>query len=307
VGRGALRDGRGAGDGLDVHRPAAVGSGTPRLGPGIYDYNARFYDATIGRFLSADTIVPDASDPQGYNRFSYVENRPTVFRDPSGHIKVCDEKCEEDLEKQEPIWEKLPVASPKAVQLYGATNFAKNRGRQKGYNTFAQGGHSGIDFVADPGTPVRAGVSGKVIKSCSKCFFDPGQVVIQVKDKQILYGHLGNRQVKNGDIVTPDTVLGYIEDTEEHTHIEIRAQGYDRDGSGGRLIGDAVLPNPLPYFNPDDQRQILAIAALQVAANTNKSLAAFYKRDGIDPQRDPWQDPYRQPFLLHRAGDIFAK
>jgi RHS repeat-associated protein len=66
-------------------RKADVGSGTPRLGPGIYDYNARFYDATIGRFLSADTIVPDASDPQSYNRFSYVRNSPHAFTDPSGN------------------------------------------------------------------------------------------------------------------------------------------------------------------------------------------------------------------------------
>jgi RHS repeat-associated protein len=31
---------------------------------GIYHYGARFYSADIGRFLSADTIVPGAENPQ---------------------------------------------------------------------------------------------------------------------------------------------------------------------------------------------------------------------------------------------------
>jgi RHS repeat-associated protein len=62
-----------------------VGTGTPRLGPGIYDYNARFYDATIGRFLSADTIVPHPINPQSYNRYSYGGNSPIMQIDPSGH------------------------------------------------------------------------------------------------------------------------------------------------------------------------------------------------------------------------------
>jgi hypothetical protein len=46
---------------------------------------AREYDPKIGRFLSADTIVPGAGNPQSFNRFSYVNNRPMSFIDPSGH------------------------------------------------------------------------------------------------------------------------------------------------------------------------------------------------------------------------------
>jgi RHS repeat-associated protein len=80
-------------------RKADVGTGTPRLGPGIYDYNARFYDATIGRFLSADTIVPEPGDPQSFNRYSYSFNSPTNYTDPSGH-RACrnQDDCEESGE-----------------------------------------------------------------------------------------------------------------------------------------------------------------------------------------------------------------
>ncbi len=47
----------------------------------------------LGRFLSADTIVPSASDPQSLNRFSYTRNNPLKYIDPSGH-KECEKASE---------------------------------------------------------------------------------------------------------------------------------------------------------------------------------------------------------------------
>ncbi|MDY7039085.1 MAG: RHS repeat-associated core domain-containing protein, partial [Thermodesulfobacteriota bacterium] len=52
---------------------------------GLYNYNARLYDPVIGRFISADPIVPDFSNPQALNRYSYCVNNPLVYVDPSGH------------------------------------------------------------------------------------------------------------------------------------------------------------------------------------------------------------------------------
>ena len=37
--------------------------------------------------LSADTIVPDPTNPQSLNRYSYVRNNPVNFNDPSGHCE----------------------------------------------------------------------------------------------------------------------------------------------------------------------------------------------------------------------------
>lgn len=55
-------------------------------GAGLYFYNARYYDASLGRFTQADTIVPEPSDPQTLNRFSYVKNSPLRYVDPTGHL-----------------------------------------------------------------------------------------------------------------------------------------------------------------------------------------------------------------------------
>ena len=56
-------------------------------GTGLYYYNARYYDASIGRFISADTIVQSFTNPQALNRYSYVFNNPLRYTDPSG-LKV---------------------------------------------------------------------------------------------------------------------------------------------------------------------------------------------------------------------------
>lgn len=53
---------------------------------GLYYYQARYYDPTLARFLSADTIVPELSNPQTLNRYSYVNNNPLRYTDPTGHI-----------------------------------------------------------------------------------------------------------------------------------------------------------------------------------------------------------------------------
>jgi len=52
---------------------------------GLYYYNARYYDPELGRFIQPDTEIPDLSNPQSYNRYSYVLNDPLRYNDPSGH------------------------------------------------------------------------------------------------------------------------------------------------------------------------------------------------------------------------------
>ncbi|MBC7250364.1 MAG: RHS repeat-associated core domain-containing protein [Anaerolineae bacterium] len=54
-------------------------------GLGLLDYCARFYDPALGRFISADTLVPNPGNPQDLNRYAYVRNNPLRYTDPSGH------------------------------------------------------------------------------------------------------------------------------------------------------------------------------------------------------------------------------
>ncbi len=51
----------------------------------LMDYGARYYSPLLGRFISADSVVPQPADPQSLNRYSYTRNSPLVRVDPSGH------------------------------------------------------------------------------------------------------------------------------------------------------------------------------------------------------------------------------
>ncbi len=62
----------------------------------LYDYGARFYSTTVGRFLSVDPIAGSAGDPQSWNPYMYVRGNPIANSDPSG--MKWDTEIDEDQE-----------------------------------------------------------------------------------------------------------------------------------------------------------------------------------------------------------------
>lgn len=67
--------------------------------------NARYYRSYIYRMLTPDVIVPDAANPQSYNRYTYGLNNPVRYFDPTGHYTCTsniegysDEECHEDID-----------------------------------------------------------------------------------------------------------------------------------------------------------------------------------------------------------------
>jgi RHS repeat-associated protein len=52
---------------------------------GMWHLRARDLHPSLGRFLSADPVQPNAPGTQGYNRYAYVANNPTTWVDPSGY------------------------------------------------------------------------------------------------------------------------------------------------------------------------------------------------------------------------------
>ncbi|WP_339061229.1 RHS repeat-associated core domain-containing protein [Tepidibacillus marianensis] len=63
---------------------------------GLMDYNARWYSPPNGRFISEDTFTGWKCQPQSLNRYSYAQNNPVNFTDPTGHcipVGIDSDEC----------------------------------------------------------------------------------------------------------------------------------------------------------------------------------------------------------------------
>jgi hypothetical protein len=52
--------------------------------------NARYQDPKLGRFITPDSVIPDPTNPQDLNRYSYARNNPLNNTDPTGHVSICE-------------------------------------------------------------------------------------------------------------------------------------------------------------------------------------------------------------------------
>ena len=43
---------------------------------GLYYYGARFYDPSLGRFVSPDTVIPQQQGTQAWDRYAGMNNNP---------------------------------------------------------------------------------------------------------------------------------------------------------------------------------------------------------------------------------------
>ncbi len=60
----------------------------------LINMNGRVYDPYTSQFLSPDPFIQDPTNPQNYNRYSYVLNNPLKFTDQSGYnFQVYDSNC----------------------------------------------------------------------------------------------------------------------------------------------------------------------------------------------------------------------
>jgi len=60
----------------------------------LYYYGSRWYDDSLGRFISPDTVVPGLQgsqvpvNPQAWDLYSYCYNNPVTLKDPNGHDPI---------------------------------------------------------------------------------------------------------------------------------------------------------------------------------------------------------------------------
>jgi RHS repeat-associated protein len=109
---------------------------------GLYDYRARYYHPALGRFISADPLVPEPGNPQALNRHAYVYNNPLGYIDPTGHFS------EEELLRYGVFNGPRQMAAYQADEFNGADWYWALRAAEEGdwletWWSFWQGFHSG--------------------------------------------------------------------------------------------------------------------------------------------------------------------
>jgi RHS repeat-associated protein len=226
-------------------------------GLGIYHYNARFYSPKLGRFLSADTIVPGYANPQVLNRYSYVMNNPIRYNDPTGH-KYCDSQDSGDCRRLSNSIEhtaikyrirfkgnwnghvKEQLAVLAAVEIVGAT-FASAReiGESASEAFGAVYGHVNIGWggIGATGTQCPAVTSGGCTSSSQQINFwsmsghmqnDMSRMIKNVVHE---LGHAFDNSLAYPD-PNPDPVIG-------------RMRRPDEDMPSGMTRDTVLRPNPI--------------------------------------------------------------
>src|SRR5258706_9871237 len=71
---------------------------------GLNDMSARFYSAAMARFISVDPDSHvDLETPVAWNRYSYVENNPVEYVDPTGMFKIFGRHRHQNISRAAPV------------------------------------------------------------------------------------------------------------------------------------------------------------------------------------------------------------
>jgi murein DD-endopeptidase MepM/ murein hydrolase activator NlpD len=93
--------------------------------------------------------------------------------------------------------------------------------------------HSGLDISASAGTPIRAALSGTVVKSCYSSSYGNYTVIDHGNGMTTTYAHQSQRLVQAGDTVEAGQVIGLVGSTGNatgpHLHFEVRVNGELQD------------------------------------------------------------------------------
>ncbi|MBO8157601.1 MAG: RHS repeat-associated core domain-containing protein [Bacillaceae bacterium] len=92
------------------------------------DMNARWYDPSVGRFLTPDTYRGELTNPLTQNRYAYVLNNPVNMWDPTGHVPVEVDRYDDAARENFQIREVLGTSSAFGFgsipsQVYSQSNF----------------------------------------------------------------------------------------------------------------------------------------------------------------------------------------
>jgi murein DD-endopeptidase MepM/ murein hydrolase activator NlpD len=115
--------------------------------------------------------------------------------------------------------------------------------------------HTGMDFVADTGTPILAAAGGVVVTQEPHVAYGNMIEIDHGKDLVTRYGHASNVMVKKGDLIRRGQKIAEVGNTGRstgpHLHFEVLVRGVQQDpqkflSAGKNLIPPQVAQAPAP-------------------------------------------------------------
>lgn len=234
-----------------------------RLGKaaGIRQEEFRF-DEKPGQGGPATTSQRDLTVPEFKKMLAEISR---VLDDRSDKLGILDNVLMDDRLARKTVPTTMPI-----TQGYYSSNYGYRIDPITGRSTF----HTGIDFIASPGTPIVAAAGGVV----GAVEFHPeyGNLVDIDHDTGITtrYAHLLKSQVKVGDVVMKGQVIAQVGATGRvtgpHLHFEVRDKGVP------------LNPNKFLALGKNDPAPKTVAAGLKPAVP-----ARTYGPDAPAPQRIP--------------------
>jgi RHS repeat-associated protein len=245
---------------------------------GHYDLRARLYNPANGRFLTQDTFLGVAADPQSLHKYLYANANPVLYSDPSGNMSLTE------MGTALNTMARLAVSS---VRIVGRSSIRKARAVVK-------------YWIATAKTAVR-----RCIQKPERCDLDT-PLIIEGNDTPHTSRHVRDAQLGGGSNLFPSGVLFH------RTAPPANRRWYrgmaECNKSARGLFGGLAACDEFPYATAKEGgpgnypiRTSLRLVPIIEASPQGVKLEAFYRLCGI--QRD---HPKKSEFLAIGMPEVHS-
>jgi RHS repeat-associated protein len=258
------------------------------LGLDLYDFKKRFYDPSLGRFLSID---PKAGIPSQYrlSPYQFAWNNPILLNDPRGD-------CPPGVDCSNP----LPTMQ---IRRNRASNLGPGYVRNNGTRF-----HAGHDLRSTVGTNVGSSLAGTVVSSYNSTSYGNTVVVksnihpeaqpgfvgpprpggAPEQNVYIQYSHLDTRNVAVGDAVTVGQAVGTVGNTGnasnltgEDIHLHIHA-GTEMNAANLSVTNESAIDmnqfyNNVSFTSADPNANQTNTGVIKTVTNANGQQTRVYQ------------------------------
>ncbi|MEK3848717.1 MULTISPECIES: RHS repeat-associated core domain-containing protein [Paenibacillus] len=148
---------------------------------------ARWYDPSNGRFINEDTYEGDISDPLSLNLYTYVQNNPLIFSDPTGHEAL-------------PNFDFYEMKREGLKVIEGGKKGAIQGGKKGGWFGIAIGVIMGSILIADHDGDTQANINANIASNFNLPLISSAQAEKFKNDKKrqkYVYRAINDKDVKN--------------------------------------------------------------------------------------------------------------